>query len=51
MYIINIGFMPVDAERIPLLRGRDMDSLEIVENAWLRVVNGVFAGWGLSLHI
>lgn len=46
MYIINIGFMPVDAERIPLLRGRDMDSLEIVENAWLRVVNGVFAGWG-----
>ena len=38
--------MPVDAERIPLLRGRDMDSLEIVENAWLRVVNGVFAGWG-----
>lgn len=46
MYIINIGFMPVDALRIPLLRGRDMDSLEIVENAWLRVVNGVFAGWG-----
>lgn len=46
MLISNIGFMPVDCDRLSRLRGRDMDNLTSVTDAWLQVDGGVIKRWG-----
>ena len=47
MLITNIGVLAgIDSERHLFLRGKEMGKLGIAENAWLRVDNGLFSGWG-----
>lgn len=38
--------MPVDCDRLSRLRGRDMDNLTSVTDAWLQVDGGVIKRWG-----
>lgn len=46
MIISNIGFMPVDSNRVAYLRGHDMNRLESVTDAWLRIEGRVVKEWG-----
>ena len=47
MYIINIGtLVGVDAEGFLSRRGKDMNKLGLVENAWLHIDNDRFSDWG-----
>lgn len=46
MIISNIGFMPVDSSRVAYLRGHDMNRLESIKDAWLRIEGRVVKEWG-----
>lgn len=46
MLISNIRFLVVDPDRHTFLRGHDMDSPTVVENAWLRIREGLIDTWG-----
>ena len=47
MYIINIGtLVGVDGEGFLSRRGKDMNKLGLVENAWLHIDNDRFSDWG-----
>lgn len=47
MIITNIGILAgIDTEHRPYLRGRQMDSLKSIENAWLQIDGNNIKAWG-----
>lgn len=47
MIITNIGILAgIDAEHRPYMRGRQMDSLKSIENAWLHIDGDCIKAWG-----